>query len=110
MFDYKEMLQAMRGERASMQAELDKLDEAIAAIDAVVDHAAPTRTKPKLPIKSRRRISETQKERWARLRQTNSAQEKKPGQARRRISAQGLRNIVEAQKKRWAKAKAAAKS
>jgi hypothetical protein len=34
MFDYRETLQKMRRERASMQAEIDKLDQAIAALAA----------------------------------------------------------------------------
>ena len=32
MFNYKETLEKMRRERASMQAEVDKLDQAIAAL------------------------------------------------------------------------------
>jgi hypothetical protein len=87
MFDYKQTLQKMRRERASLQAEVDKLDQAIAALHMLTGKAATARTKP-----------------------TRSAQAKKTRKTKRKISAEGLRNIIRAQNKRWAKVRAAAKT
>jgi hypothetical protein len=85
MFDYKQTLQKMRRERASLQAEVDKLDQAIAALQMLVGNAATTRP-------------------------GRSAQPKKTRKTKRKISAEGLRNIIRAQNKRWAKVRAAAKT
>jgi hypothetical protein len=86
MFNYKVTLEAMRRERASMQMEVEILDQAIAALQALVSTAAVARTKPR-----------------------HSTQAKKTPKVKRKISAQGLQNIIRAQNKRWAKARAAAK-
>jgi len=110
MFNYKETLQAMKRERASTQAEVDKLDQAISALQAVVGNAGPAKTNPTLPVQSRRQISQAQKKRRAKVKQAQHTKEKKAEKAKPKISAQGLRNIVEAQKKRWAKVRAAAKA
>jgi hypothetical protein len=87
MFNYKETLQKMRRERASMQAEIDKLDQAIAALQMLVGNAALAGTKPR-----------------------RSVQAKKTRKTKRKISAEGLKNIIRAQNKRWAKVRAAAKA
>jgi hypothetical protein len=87
MFNYKETLEAMRRERASLQAEVDKLDQAIAALQTLTGNTAVAGTKPK-----------------------RSAQTKKTKKPKRKISAQGLQNIIAAQNKRWAKVRAAAKT
>jgi hypothetical protein len=86
MFNYKATLQSMRRERASMQAEVEKLDQAIAALQALAGDGALSRTKP-----------------------GRSAQAKKVRKAKRKISREGLQNIIDAQNKRWAKVRAAAK-
>lgn len=103
MFNYKETLQAMNRERASMQAEVDKLNQAISALQAVVGGVASAKTKPTASIQSRAHVSQAQKKRSAKV--TQAAQ-----QVKAKISAQGLRNIVAAQKRRWAKVRAAAKA
>jgi hypothetical protein len=87
MFNYKETLQKMRRERAAMQAEIDKLDQAIAALQALAGNKGST------PAKS-----------------GPSAKAKKVRKGKRKISAEGLRNIIRAQNKRWAKVRAAAKT
>ena len=97
MFNLKQTWESMRKERASMQAELDRLDRAISALRPLVDGAPSTKVKPSL--KRRELISQAQ---------GNKAN--KSNRRKSKISAQGLRNIVEAQKKRWARVKAAAKS
>jgi len=87
MFNYKETLEAMRRERASMQTEVDKLDQAIAALQMLTGTMAVVGTKPR-----------------------RSAQAKKARKAKRKISREGLQNIIDAQNKRWAKVRAAAKT
>lgn len=106
MFNYKETLQAMNRERASMQAEVDKLDQAISALQAVVGGVASAKTKPTASIQSRAHVSQAQKKRSTKVTQAMNAEQ----QVKAKISAQGLRNIVAAQKKRWAKVRAAAKA
>jgi len=86
MFNYKETLEAMRRERASLQAEVDKLDQAIAALQMLTGTTALAGTKPR-----------------------RSAQTKKTKKTKRKISREGLQNIIDAQNKRWAKVRAAAK-
>jgi len=110
MFNYRETLEAMKRERVSMQAEVDKLDQAISALQAVVGNAAPARTKPTPSVQRRRQISQTQKQQFAKVNQAKNTKGKKAEKAKPKISAQGLRNIVAAQKKRWAKVRAAAKA
>ena len=97
MFNLKQTWESMRKERASRQAELDRLDRAISALRPLVDGAPPTKVKPAL--KRRKLISQAQ-----------GHKANKSNRRKSKISAQGLRNIVEAQKKRWARVKAAAKS
>ena len=79
MFNYKETLEAMRRERASMQTEVDKLDQAIAALQMLTGTTAVAGTKPR-----------------------DSALAKKTSKAKRKISREGLQNIIDAQNKRWA--------
>ena len=87
MLNYKETLDAMRRELASLQAEVDKLDQAISALQ-MLSGTAPT----------------------ARIRPGRSAQPKKTKKTKRKIYAEGLKNIIDAQNKRWAKVRAAAKT
>jgi 2',3'-cyclic-nucleotide 2'-phosphodiesterase (5'-nucleotidase family) len=109
MFNYKETLEGMRRERASRQAEVEKLDRAIAALQALVGNAALARTKPRHSAQVRRRISQAQNKGRAKVNQAIAVNAKKIETVRPKISAQGLRNIIEAQKKRWAKVRAAGK-
>ena len=83
MFNYKVTLEAMRRERASMQTEVDKLDQAIAALQMLTGTTAVAGTKPR-----------------------RSALAEKTPKAGRKISPEGLRNIIDAQNKRWAKVRA----
>ncbi|MCI0621161.1 MAG: hypothetical protein L0387_05730 [Acidobacteria bacterium] len=104
MFNYTETLQAMKRERALMLQELDKLDQAIVALQAVAGNTARAKAKPTSSVQSRHQISRTQ---MAKVKQAKNTNGKKADKTRPKISAQGLRNIVEAQKKRWAKVRAA---
>jgi len=110
MFNYKETLQKMMSERDSMRMEIDKINQAIAAVQSLTGNAAPARAKSGLSAQARRRISLAQKKRWAKVREGGNRNERNTRRARRKISAEGLRNIVEAQRKRWAKVRAAAKA
>jgi len=110
MFNYEGTLQAMRSQRASMQQELERLDRAISALQAVVGNPAPARGVPKPSVQSRRKVLRTPGKRLAKANQAQSSDEKNAEKSKPKISAQGLRNIVEAQKKRWAKVRAAAKA
>ena len=96
MFNYKQTLEAMKRERASMQAELDKLDQAIAALAALAGNKVSAPAKSGLSAKARRGASHNNVRKTA----------KKKG----KISAEGLRNIVAAQNRRWAKVRAATKA
>ena len=89
MFNFKETLQAIRRERDAKQAEVDKLDQAISALQILVGKAAPAKSQARGSVLARPRISQ---------------------KAKRKISAQGLRNIVAAQKRRWDKVRAATKA
>jgi len=101
MFNYKQTLETMRKERASLQAELEKLDRAISALASVVGGAVA-----KQPAKKRQQVLQPQKQQPTKLRSKGSQSSKSKG----KISAEGLRNIIEAQKRRWAKVRAAAKT
>ena len=94
MFNYKETLQKMRRERASMQAEVEKLEQAIAALAALAGNKISTLAKSGLSAKVRERVSSV----------------KKSAKKKRKISAEGLKNIIRAQNRRWAKVRAAAKT
>lgn len=107
MFNYKQTLEAMRKERASMQANLDKLDRAISALASVLDSALPP--KVKLSLKRGQQRPQAQTQRSAKVNAAQTSKGNKSNQSKPKISAQGLRNIVAAQKKRWAKVRAAAK-
>jgi hypothetical protein len=108
MFNYQDTLQAMRTQRASMQQELDRLDRAISALQAVVGSPAPAKSTPKPSIRSRRQVAQAQAKLMTKANQAKSTNEKKTEKPKSKISAQGLRNIVEAQRKRWAKVRAEA--
>ena len=79
MFNYKETLQKMRRERASMQAEVEKLEQAIAALAALAGNKISTLAKSGLSAKVTR----------AGLNVKKSAKKK------RKISAEGLRILLE---------------
>src|SRR5262245_16983834 len=109
MVNFKEIVQKMVRERDSMQAEIDKLDQAISALQSLAGNSSVApRKKPGMSAQARRRISQAQKKRWAKTKQANNAAGNS-GKTKPKISAQGLRNIVEGQRRRWAKVRATAK-
>src|SRR5262245_23870596 len=106
MFNYKRTLQAMKRDRDSMQAEAEKLDQAIAALQALAGNSAPERTHVKFSASARQQISLAQKKRWAKVKRAEDVKARNSAKARPKISVQGLRNIVEGQRRRWAKVRA----
>jgi hypothetical protein len=88
------VVQQLRREREQLQKQLQRLDEALAALGSSSNGASRT-----MSAAGRRRISLAQKARWAKARTA------KP---KRTISAAGLRRIAAAQKLRWAKVRKAA--
>ena len=121
---------------ANLRAERDRLNQAIAALEALDETTKPASRpgrKIKEPAKNktrtmsaagRQRIAEAQKKRWAKKKaaaksaaKTTAAGAKAvpsktatPKKAKRVVSAESRKKIAAAQKKRWAKKKVAAKT
>jgi hypothetical protein len=89
------VVQQLRKERERAHKEVQRIDAALAALGNVSPNGA-SRT---MSAAARRRISQSQKERWAKQR---------TAQSKRTISAAGRKRIAEAQRARWAKVKRAA--
>jgi len=88
------VVQQLRKEREYAQKQLQRIDEALAALGSNSNGASRT-----MSAAGRRRISLAQKKRWAKTRTA------KP---KRTISAAGRRRIAAAQRARWAKVKSTA--
>jgi phage major head subunit gpT-like protein len=101
-------IQELREERSGTQLRLEKLDQAISAIESLngtgvsQDTHQPTRI---VSVASRRKMALAQKERWAKAK--GNAASVKP---KRTISAAGRKRIAAAQRARWAKLKAGKKA
>ena len=91
-----EVVQQLKREREHTQKQLQRIDEALAALGSSSNGMSRT-----MSAAGRRRISLAQKARWAKAR----GHAPKP---KRTISAAGRRRIAAAQRARWAKIKSAA--
>jgi hypothetical protein len=91
------VVQQLKKEREHVQQQLQRIDEALAALGSGSSNGA-SRT---MSAAGRRRISLAQKARWAKAK----GHALKP---KRTISAAGRRRIAAAQRARWAKARSAA--
>jgi Skp family chaperone for outer membrane proteins len=91
-----QVVQQLKKEREQVQKQLQRIDEALAALGSSSNGA--TRT---MSAAGRRRISLAQKARWAKAK----GHAPKP---KRTISLAGRRRIAAAQRARWAKVKSAA--
>jgi outer membrane PBP1 activator LpoA protein len=91
------VVQQLKKEREHTQQQLQRIDEALAALGSVGSNGA-SRT---LSAAARRKISVAQKARWAKVK----GHAPKP---KRTISLAGRRRIAAAQRARWAKVKKAA--
>ena len=110
-------LQELRGERSETQLRLEKLNQAISAIESLngtgLSHKSnqPTRI---VSAASRRKMALAQRARWANLRkQSQSVSAGKTlssAPAKRTMSAAGRRRIAAAARARWKKFRAAKKA
>jgi hypothetical protein len=79
MVNLSRTLTQLRQERSRTQKELSRLDGAILALEKlVVDHSTPARaskprTRRKLSAAARKKISEAQKARWAKMKKQRAA-------------------------------------
>jgi hypothetical protein len=92
------VVQQLKKERERAQKQVQRIDEALAALGSVSLNGA-SRT---ISAAGRRRISLAQKARWAKVRAKGHAPKPK-----RTISAAGRKRIAAAQRARWAKVKRA---
>jgi len=99
-------LQELREERSGTQLRLEKLDQAISAIESL-NGAGGSRTTTQTPrivsAASRRKMALAQKARWAKRAGKGQAAKTKP---KRTLSPSARRKIAAAQRARWAKVKA----
>jgi hypothetical protein len=78
MANLGQMLKQLRGERSRTEKELSHLDDAIAAFEKLVGNnpgpprARKPRARRRLSAAARKKISEAQKTRWAKLRKEKS--------------------------------------
>jgi phage major head subunit gpT-like protein len=110
-------LQQLRAEHSRAQLEVEKLGQAISAIESLNGSGASRNgNQPKRIISaaSRRKMALAQKARWAKIRKGPkpiAAAAKTTGSThvKRTMSASARRKIAEAQRARWAKLKAGKK-
>ena len=105
-------LQQLRAERKQAQLQVEKLDQAISAIESLNDlGTARQANKPTRIISqaSRRKMARAQKARWVKARETSQpmalAKTTGPAPVKRTMSASARRKIAAAQRARWAKVK-----
>ena len=102
---------------ADLKAELNRLNQAIAALESL-DGTATTTTpaaidapkrggRRRMSDAGRRRMSEAAKARWAARRKQVAKPAPQKNNGRRTMSAAGRKKIAEAQRKRWAAVKKA---
>jgi hypothetical protein len=98
MANLSQVVKQLHKERQKVQAELTRLDSALAALGSLSVNGAK-RGKHSMSTSARRKISFAQKARWAKQKAT----------PRRTISAAGRKRIAAAQRARWRKVKKAQK-
>ena len=101
------IVQQLRNQRNRIEAELERLDLALAALANLDGRVNQIRRTRNLSAAGRRRIAAAQRARWAKLRGGKTKGSKAPISIRskRHISAAGLARIRAAQRARWAKLK-----
>ena len=112
MANLENALQQLREERKQAQSQIEKLDQAISAIESL--NGAGASRKSVRPIRivsaaSRRRMAAAQKARWAKLRkppQSVTAGNASAGAPQKHLSLAARRKIAAAQRVRWAKVRA----
>jgi len=94
------ILQQLHQERTRAQSELERLNQAISALEGA-SIGRPTRGRKSLSPDARKRIAEAQRRRWAKVKGESA----KTG--KRTLSPAARRRIAAAQRARWAKFRAA---
>jgi hypothetical protein len=89
------VVQQLKSEREQVQKQLQRIDQALAALGSSTNGTSRT-----MSAAGRRRISLAQKARWAKQKAQGHAAKPK-----RTMSAAGRKRIAAAQKARWAKVK-----
>jgi hypothetical protein len=98
MNEMSEAVKQLRREREHVHQQLQRIDQALAALGSSSNGASRT-----MSAAGRRKISLAQKLRWAKAKAANHAPKPK-----RTISLAGRKRIAAAQRARWAKVKRAA--
>jgi len=99
------LVKALQKQRDSAQKEVDRLDQALTAVQGLSGTKAtksagrPTKKRRKMSASARAKIAAAQRRRWAK-------QKAKPAK-KRKMSVAGRARIRAAQKARWAKIRAA---
>ncbi|HZR65670.1 MAG TPA: hypothetical protein VFA85_11015 [Terriglobales bacterium] len=118
MANLNSALQQLREERKLVQAQVEKLDEAISVIQGLtgissVRNTGGGRGMRTLSAAARKRISEAQRARWAQRKKQAGSVSSGPRpvpSVRKPLSAAARRRIAAAQKARWAKFRAQQKA
>jgi hypothetical protein len=106
-------LQQLRAERREAQLHVEKLEQAISAIESLNGPGVSRKsTRPTRVVSaaSRRKMALAQKKRWARVGKGSrpaAAKTTAPAPAKRTMSTSARRKIAAAQRARWAKVKGA---
>lgn len=112
-------LQQLRQERKLAQAQIEKLDQAISVIEGLAGGSSSRgrtggrRAGRSLSAVARKRLSEAQRARWARVRKQKpgaGAGPKPVAAGKRTISPAARRRIAAAQRARWARFRAQKKA
>jgi hypothetical protein len=118
MSNLKAAIQELREERKQAQAQVEKLDHAISAMESLNGSGTSMEANPPTRIisaASRRKMAQAQQARWAKVRKesqpagaaktTGSA----PAKPKHTMSAEARKKIAAAQRARWAKIREAQK-
>ena len=112
MSNLNSALDQLRAERKQAEAQVEKLNQAIAVIEGLSGRngtrvARGKRGRHSLSAAARRRISEAQRARWAQRKKqaatTSSAGPRPVAVSRKPLSTAARKKIAAAQKARWAK-------
>jgi hypothetical protein len=113
MTNLSNALQELREQRKEAQSQLEKLNEAISAIEGLVTKTSSMELKGARPSRTvsaaaRRRMARAQRARWAKVRKGTQSVGKavsvSPG--KRTLSIASRRKIAAAQRARWAQVRA----
>ena len=101
------VVQQLRQERARAAREVERLDSALAALNAVGPKRMGGR---RLSTAARARIAAAQRARWAKVKASKSQSRNGNAAPKRAISASARKKMAVAQRARWAKVRAEKKA